>query len=272
MKKQSGKKFSRNFRGRRVKTRLDWDDLVLPGSTLQQLKEVETWLQHGDVLLDDWGMRGKIGPGFRALFQGPTGTGKTLTASLLGKSTGKYVYRVCLSAVVSKDIGETEKNLDKLFAKATRGNWILFFDEADALFGKRTAIQDAHDKYANQEVAYLLEHLEAYNGLAILAGNFEAGIDEAIIRGFQAVIAFPAPDAEARLTLWKKAFPKKTKLEGDVDLNQLAKKYELDPAAIVNVVQHCCLRALARGTNVIGMRDVEMAIRNQFRKSTISNG
>ena len=266
MKKQSGKKFNSKFRAHRVETPLNWDDLVLAKQTLHQVNELKTWLQHGDVLLDDWGMRGKIKPGFRALFQGPSGTGKTTVAGLLGKSTGKEVYSVALSAIVSKYIGETEKNLDKLFAKAERDNWILFFDEADALFGKRTQVGDAHDKYANQEVAYLLQRLSAYSGLAILAGDFQEGIDDAILRHFQSVIAFPAPDPAARLRLWTNAFPKKATLEAEADLKNVAEKYELNQAAIMNVVQFCCLRALERGTHSIRMQDVDLGIRNELSK------
>lgn len=190
-----------------------------------------------------------------------------MAASLLGKSTGKDVYRVSLSTVVSKYIGETEKHLNKLFAKAESGNWILFFDEADALFGKRTEVKDSHDRYANQTVAYLLQCLEAYSGLAILAGDFQEDMDQAIVRRFQAVIPFPAPDAEARLRLWTNAFPKNAQLDAEVDLEKLAEKYVLNQAAIMNVVQYCCLRALERGTTRVSMRDVNVGIRNALHKS-----
>ena len=131
-------------------------------------------------------MRKRVKPGYRALFHGPPGTGKTLTATLLGKHTGRPVFRIDLSRVVSKYIGETEKNLSRLFDKAEHKDWILFFDEADALFGKRTEIRDAHDKYANQEVAYLLQRIESYAGLVILATNQRGNIDEAFLRRFQA--------------------------------------------------------------------------------------
>ena len=148
-------RFSMDFPAEYIETEMEWDDLVLPSATLQQIREIENWITHNDTLLHEWGMKKRIKPGYRALFYGPPGTGKTLTASLLGKQTGKDVFRIDLSRVVSKYIGETEKNLSRLFDKAENKNWILFFDEADALFGKRTEIHDAHDKYANQEVAYL---------------------------------------------------------------------------------------------------------------------
>ncbi len=203
MKKQSekSKKYGVKYFARRLKTPLKWDDLVLPEHTLEQVKELEAWLQHGDALLGDWDMRGKAKPGFRALFQGPSGTDKTLAASLLGKSTGRDIYRVDLSAIVSKYIGETEKNLARVFSTAEKKNWILFFDEADALFGKRTDVKDSHDRYANQGVAYLLRRLDTYTGLAILATNLPENIDDAFGRRFQSIITFPLPDAAARLTL-----------------------------------------------------------------------
>ncbi len=265
--KMSRPHFSLNFPAQLVETRQEWDDLVLNAQTRQQVKELETWLEHGDTLLNDWGMRRKLKPGFRALFHGPPGTGKTLTASLLGKYTSRDVYKIDLSMVVSKFIGETEKNLANLFAKAENKNWILFFDEADALFGKRTDVRDAHDKYANQEVSYLLQRVEGYAGLVILASNFKKNIDEAFIRRFQAIIHFPMPGPEERLMLWEKAFPLKVKLASDVQLERLAKQFELTGADIMNIVQFCCLRALERGDDTISLRDVQMGIRREFSKS-----
>ncbi len=267
MKKKYGKKFSSKFPAQRLTTSLDWSDVVLADQTRDQLRELESWLKHGDTLLDEWGMRGKIKPGFRALFEGSPGTGKTLTATLLGKSSGRHAYRVPLSAIVSKYIGETEKNLAKVFAKAENGNWILFFDEADALFGKRTDVRDAHDRYANQEVSYLLQGLEAYGGLAILASNHHVNIDKSIVRHFQAVIDFPAPDSRTRLRMWTSAFPGKTTLEEEVDLGKIAEKYPLNQAAIMNVVQYCCLRTLERDTNVILLRDIVAGVQSEIRKS-----
>ncbi|MCI5146566.1 MAG: ATP-binding protein, partial [Candidatus Electrothrix sp. AR3] len=195
-------RFSIDFPAEYIATEMEWEDLVLNPKTLRQIQEIETWISHNATLMNDWGMGKKIKPGFRALFYGPPGTGKTLTATLLGKQTGKDVFRIDLSRVVSKYIGETEKNLSRLFAKAENKEWILFFDEADALFGKRTEIRDAHDKYANQEVAYLLQRIEGYNGLVILATNQRSNIDDAFIRRFQTIIHFPIPRTEERLLLW----------------------------------------------------------------------
>ena len=162
-----------NFPASLIETGLEWEDLVLKQKTISEIKEIEIWLKHNDVLMSDWGMQHKIKPGYRVMFHGPPGTGKTLTAGLLGKYTKKDVYRIDLSMVVSKYIGETEKNLSSLFDKALNKDWILFFDEADSIFGKRTNVRDAHDKYANQEVSYLLQRIEAHPGLVILASNFQ---------------------------------------------------------------------------------------------------
>jgi hypothetical protein len=259
-------RFSMIFPAQRIETALDWDDLVLHHDTLVQINELEVWVKHGEKLMEDWGMRRKLKPGYRALFHGPPGTGKTLTATLLGKYTDKEVYRIDLSMVVSKYIGETEKNLSNLFAKAENKNWILFFDEADALFGKRTNVRDAHDKYANQEVSYLLQRVEHYDGLVILATNFKSNIDEAFSRRFQSIIYFPPPGIEERLRLWRKAFPSQVKFAGDVSLSTLAQRYELTGAEIVNVVQYACLRALNRQEDQILFCDLYEGIKKEFQK------
>lgn len=259
-------RFSMNFPAQLLETGLEWDDLVLHSDTLEQIKELEVWVKHGDTLLHDWEMHRKLKPGYRALFHGPPGTGKTLTASLLGKYTGKDVYRIDLSMMVSKFIGETEKNLSNLFSKAENKDWILFFDEADALFGKRTNVRDAHDKYANQEVSYLLQRVEHYNGLVILATNFKSNIDEAFSRRFQSIIYFPMPGTGERLRLWQKAFPEKMQLAQDINLPTFAQKYELTGAEIINVVQYACLRALDRDGEQILFTDLHDGIKKEFQK------
>jgi hypothetical protein len=259
-------RFSMNFPAQLLQTELEWDDLVLHTDTLAQINELEIWVKHGDTLMKEWEMHRKIKPGYRALFYGPPGTGKTLTASLLGKYTGKEVYRIDLSMVVSKFIGETEKNLSNLFAKAENKDWILFFDEADALFGKRTNVRDAHDKYANQEVSYLLQRVEHYNGLVILATNFKSNIDDAFTRRFQSIIYFPMPGVEERTRLWKKAFPPKIKLAQDILLPTLAQKYELSGAEIINIVQFACLRVLDRGDAQLQAKDLYEGIKKEFQK------
>jgi SpoVK/Ycf46/Vps4 family AAA+-type ATPase len=212
-------------------------------------------------------MKKKLKLGYRSLFYGPPGTGKTLTASLLGKYTGKDVYKVDISMMVSKFIGETEKNLANLFARAESKDWILFFDEADALFGKRTNVRDAHDKYANQEVSYLLQRVENYDGLVILSSNFKSNIDEAFIRRFQSIIQFPMPNAKERLQLWQMAFPSQVRLADVVDLPQLSATYELTGSDIMNVVHYCCLQALQQGDTVIHQEDLLYAIKREFSKA-----
>lgn len=257
---------SMDFPAQLLQTEQTWEDLVLPQATVDQLEEIRIWIDHHDTLLEDWGMSKKIKPGFRALFHGPPGTGKTLTATLLGKKTGKEVFRIDLSTVVSKFIGETEKNLATLFNKAQNKNWILFFDEADALFGKRTSVRDAHDKYANQEVSYLLQRIEEFSGLVILASNFKTNIDEAFTRRFQSIIYFPMPKANERLQIWQNSFPKAVKLHQKIDLNNIAQQYELTGANIMNVVQYTCLMALSREENVILPQDLLNGIRKELIK------
>jgi SpoVK/Ycf46/Vps4 family AAA+-type ATPase len=192
-------------------------------------------------------MAGRLRPGYRALFHGPPGTGKTLTAALLGKATKRDVYRVDLSTVVSKYIGETEKNLANLFDQARNRDWILFFDEADALFGKRTNVKDAHDRYANQEISYLLQRVEDFDGLVILASNFRANIDEAFLRR----------------RIWTCALPHSP------DRDQLAAQlagFELSGGNIVNVVQFAAIEAIAAGLSAINLDVAIKGIRREFEK------
>lgn len=238
--------FSMEFPAKRLHTRMTWADLVMDDNTARQIEEIRIWLAHGRTLYEDWGLGKRIKPGYKALFYGPPGTGKTLTAALLGQSFGLPVYRIDLSMVVSKYIGETEKNLEKVFRKAENKNWILFFDEADALFGKRTNISDSHDKYANQEIAYLLQRLEDYAGLVILASNMRQNVDEAFARRLQSVIHFPKPQPKERLKLWQNAISPKAVLEKSVDLEQCARQYDLAGGSIVNVIQYASLMALNR--------------------------
>ena len=260
-------RFSMDFPAERIETLMDREDLVLHPKTLGQIREVENWIRHNNTLMQDWGMRKKIKPGCRVLFYGPPGTGKTLTATLLAKQSGKDLFRIDLSRVVSKYIGETEKNLSRLFDKAENKDWLLFFDEADALFGKRTEIRDAHDKYANQEVAYLLQRIESYNGLVILATNQRSNIDEAFIRRFQSVIHFPMPRPEERLLLWQKTFPPQIKLAEDLDWQRTAARFELSGAGILNIVHYCALEHLAdESAAPLDAKRLENAILREYVK------
>jgi hypothetical protein len=258
--------FSDAFPAHRITTQLDWEELVLPAHVREEIEEIKAWIEHRDTLLHGWGLGHQIKPGFRSLFYGPPGTGKTLTASLLGKSTGLDVYRIDLSLVVSKYIGETEKNLAKVFDQAERNDWILFFDEADALFGKRTQTTSAHDRYANQEVAYLLQRIEDFSGVVILASNLKGNLDEAFARRFQSMIYFPMPSADERAELWRLAFSQKCRLEPAIDLRGLAEEFEISGGGIVNVLRSSSLATLRRGKTMIGMEDIQYGIRREFRK------
>lgn len=255
-----------NFPAKRIETKLDWSDLVLDDATLDEVMEIQDWIRFGNTLLNDWGMGKKIKPGYRTLFFGPPGTGKTLTASLLGKTAGLDVYRIDLSMVVSKYIGETEKNLANIFDQAQNKNWILFFDEADALFGKRSQTSSSNDRHANQEVSYLLQRIEDFPGVVILATNLKANLDDAFTRRFQSMIYFAMPTPEHRKKLWEQAFSDSTVLEAKVDLDEISKKYELAGGAIINVSRYCALRALKRGNNVILYNDIVTGIRKEFAK------
>ena len=259
-------KLSTQFPAEKLETQLEWDDLILSEKTLQQIKELEFWLQHNDHLFKNWGMEKRLKAGYRVLFHGPAGTGKTLTASLLGKYTHKPVYRIDLSTVVSKYIGETEKNLSNLFNKAAHKDWILFFDEADAIFGKRTNVRDAHDKYANQEVSYLLQRVESHPGLIILASNFRDNIDEAFTRRFQSIIAFEMPGAKERAIIWKTNLPEKLKISKEIDWEEISKKYELTGSNILNIIQFCCLQVLSEKSETLSLKILQQGIRREFLK------
>jgi SpoVK/Ycf46/Vps4 family AAA+-type ATPase len=211
-------------------------------------------------------MAAKLRPGYRSLFYGPPGTGKTMTACLLGKSTGREVYKVDLSLVVSKYIGETEKNLAKVFDQAQHKDWILFFDEADALFGKRSETKDAHDRYANQEVSFLLQRIETFDGIAILASNQRENLDSAFTRRFESIIYFPLPRPEERLRLWQQGVSPKAHCEPGLNLAPIAREHELSGGAIMNVLRYASLQALARHSAVLTLDDILQGIRREYAK------
>ncbi len=237
-------KMSNDFPAEQLNTRRSWADLILPQATLQELQSIEAWYHSSRILMEEWDMQKKLKPGFRVLFYGEPGTGKTLAASLLGKYTKRPVFRVDVSMLVSKYIGETEKQLAKLFDKAENKNWILFFDEADAIFGKRTSVKDAHDKYANQEVSYLLQRIETFSGLIILASNFKNNMDKAFTRRFHSCIPFNNPKYEERLRIWQQNLPEQLQLE-NIDLEQIARRYELTGSNIMNIIQDISLKTIA---------------------------
>jgi len=264
--KKPGLEHSASFPAQKIETRMDWADIVLDDMVMEQVTEILTWLQHGKVLLNDWGLQKKIKPGYRALFYGPPGTGKTLTATLIGKATQRDVYKIDLSMIISKYIGETEKNLSKVFDIAEHKDWILFFDEADALFGKRTAANSSNDRHANQQTAYLLQRIEDFPGVVILASNLRANMDEAFSRRFQSIIHFAMPSAEERYELWKGAFSETCTLHPDIDLQAIAAEYELAGGAIINVLRYCALSAIRRGDTVVTKQELLTGLRREFKK------
>jgi ATPase family associated with various cellular activities (AAA) len=258
--------FDAEFPARRIETALDWGDLVLPPETLEQLDEIRHWLVHGETLLTDWQLDRKLAPGFTSLFHGPPGTGKTLAACLLGKHCAADVYKIDLSMIVSKYIGETEKNLARVFDRAERRRWILFFDEADALFGRRTRVDDSHDRFANQEISFLLQRIEEFAGVVILASNFKSNVDDAFVRRFQSVIQFQMPQSVQRLRLWREAFSPKSRLDHGVDLARIAERHELSGGTIMNVARYASLMACSRGERTIRAVDIEEGVRRELLK------
>lgn len=258
--------FTTQFPARKISTTYTWKDLVLPADTLAEIEEIKTWVENKDALMSEWGFDKKFNSGYKCLFYGPPGTGKSLTAALLGKTINTPVYRIDLSMVVSKYIGETEKNLAAIFDMAMDKNWILFFDEADALFGKRSNISNAHDRFANQEVSYLLMRMEEYNGIAILATNLRSNLDDAFSRRFQSIVHFPLPAAPERLHLWQQGFSKKSILHETVNLEKIAADFPLSGANIMNVIRYASMMALRDKHHTIHVHYLYDGIRKEFHK------
>ena len=243
--------YSIGFPAKLITTPLEWEDMVLDYQTHEALEEINTWIEHQHTILEDWGLKRILKAGYRALFYGPPGTGKTLAATLLGKKNNMDVYRVDLSMIVSKYIGETEKNLAKVFDLAENRNWILFFDEADALFGKRTSTNTSNDRHANQEVAYLLQRIEDFPGTVILATNLKSNIDEAFSRRFQSIIYFPMPSEELRAELWRSMLPKEWLGDDAEELIATAAQSELSGGSIANVVRKCAVQIVNKPLNKV---------------------
>ena len=252
--------------GQKIEARFGWDDLVLPPDRAQQLREIVDGIKHRTRVLDQWGFGDKLslGKGLATLFSGSSGTGKTMAAEVIAGELGLDLYKIDLSAVVSKFIGETEKNLARIFAEAETSNAILFFDEADALFGKRSEVRDAHDRYANIETAYLLQRLESYEGLVILATNFKKNMDEAFVRRLQIVIEFPMPTETDRRRMWSAIWPKATPLSPDIDFDALA-RFDFTGGSIKNVALAAAFLAAADG-EIVTMTHLLRATQREFQK------
>ena len=250
---------------RRVRPSRGWHELVLPKDQTQLLGHMVHRYQHGSTVFDEWGFPTSPSRGLVLLFSGPSGTGKTLAAEVMSGALGLDLYRLDLSSVVSKFIGETEKNLDEVFTAAGAGNLVLFFDEADSLFGKRSEVKDAHDRYANLEVSYLLQRLERYDGVVILATNFEKNIDDAFIRRIHARIDFSVPSAEQRREIWVQHLPSNAPLAADVDLDGLAARFELSGGSIRNAAVNAAFSAVEDGAS-IGMIHLLSGVERELRK------
>jgi hypothetical protein len=258
--------FSATFPAKLMATKLGWSDLVLNAEVMEEVEHIVTWLRQPGHVLQAWGLDKSVKPGYRSLFYGPPGTGKTLTASLIGQAVGADVYRIDLSMVVSKYIGETEKNLANVFDQAQSKHWILFFDEADALFGKRTQASSSNDRHANQEISYLLQRVEDFPGVVILATNLKANIDPAFARRFQSEVYFAMPDVEQRLRLWQGLVSQPGRLGPDVDLRRIAEKYELAGGALLNVAQYAVIRAVKHQRHHIVQGDLITGIGRELMK------
>jgi hypothetical protein len=258
--------YSSNFPARLINTSLEWSDLILPAAVNEQVQVVRTWVEKNRLIMSAWASGRKLKPGYRALVYGPPGTGKTLTASLIGKSSGKDVYLIDASMVVSKWVGETEKNLARVFDMAEHKDWILFFDEADALFGKRSNTSSSQEQYANQQVSYLLQRTENYPGTVILATNLKANIDEAFVRRFQSIIYFPMPTPPERQLLWEKTFAGGLPLASDINFKEIAKSHEITGGAIVNVLKYCAIMAAKRDSPEVLLEDLVEGIRKEMLK------
>jgi AAA+ superfamily predicted ATPase len=249
---------------RRISPRHTWDDIVLSPNRLELLQSVVERYRHAGEVYDSWGFSAEPSRGLVALFAGPSGTGKTLASEIIAGALGLDVFKLDLSSVVSKYIGETEKNLEQIFDAASAGNMVLFFDEADSLFGKRSEVKDARDRYANIEVSYLLQRLEAYDGLVILATNFEKNVDEAFLRRIHVRVEFAMPGPVERRAIWETNLPKTAPVD-DVDIDWLADHFELSGASIRNAAIHAAFLASAAGTKIT-MDCVVRGVAREFRK------
>jgi hypothetical protein len=252
---------------RKIEPRYAWDDLILPQEQTVMLREIVSTVRERPLVLEQWGLGKKLvsSAGIPILFSGPPGTGKTMAAEVIARVLGLDLYKIDLSGVVSKYIGETEKNLERIFNEAENSNAILFFDEADAVFGKRSEVKDAHDRYANIEISYLLQRMEAYGGITILATNLRANLDEAFTRRLQFVVDFPFPEEEYRRRIWETLFPPGLPREDNLDFGLLANRFKLAGGNIRNIIVNAAYLAAADGKRV-SMEHMLHGVRRELQK------
>jgi SpoVK/Ycf46/Vps4 family AAA+-type ATPase len=251
----------------KITPRFNWDDIILPGDRLAQLHEIANYVLYQHVVYEQWRVGGnsRLGRGVAALFAGQSGTGKTMAAEVIATDLGLELYKIDLAGLVSKYIGETEKNLAKIFEEASDTNAILFFDEADAVFGKRTEVKDSHDRYANIEVSYLLQKIEEYDGIVVLATNLRANLDEAFLRRMRAIVEFPFPEVDDRLRIWQHMMQTSAPVEADVDLAFMARQFRIAGGNIRNVVLFAAFFAASEG-KAIGMSHLIQGTKREYQK------
>jgi hypothetical protein len=252
---------------RKTTPRYGWDDIILPADQVEILRELVSTVRQRSKVLEEWGLGKKLASSgaVTVLFAGPPGTGKTMSAEVIANDLGLDLYKIDLSSLVSKYIGETEKNLERIFTEAQSSNAILFFDEADSIFGKRSGVKDAHDRYANLEISYLLQRMETYDGVTILATNLRSNLDEAFLRRLQFAIDIPFPDEKNRLQIWETLFPSTVPRASDVDLAELARRFRLAGGNIRNILVSAAYLAAADG-GTITMQHLLHGTRREFQK------
>jgi SpoVK/Ycf46/Vps4 family AAA+-type ATPase len=252
---------------RKITPKYVWDDIVLAVDRLEQLREICNHVKYRDRVYGAWGFDRKLslGKGLSVLFAGPSGTGKTMAAEIIASDLGLELYKIDLSTVVSKYIGETEKNLSHIFTEAETSNAILFFDEADALFGKRSEVKDSHDRYANIEIGYLLQRMEEYEGVVILATNFRKNMDEAFVRRLHFTVEFPSPGEADRRRIWEGIWPADTPRDPTLPLDFMARRFEVTGGNIRNIALAAAFLA-ADNSGIVDMTHVLRATKREYQK------
>jgi SpoVK/Ycf46/Vps4 family AAA+-type ATPase len=252
---------------RKIQPKYCWQDIILPTDLLEQLREIYNYVKYYYKVYSDWGFEKKLslGKGLNVLFSGPSGTGKTMTAEIIAHELQLDLYKIDLSTIVSKYIGETEKNLSSIFKEGQASNAILFFDEADAIFGKRSEVKDAHDRYANIEISYLLQKMEEYDGMVVLATNFRKNIDDAFSRRMHFTLDFPIPDEPDRKRIWQSIFPTAAPLGNDIDFAFLARQFQITGGNIKNIALGAAFLAAQNG-NLINMKNIIRATKREYQK------